>query len=77
MTLTLDFHGQSLKAESQEWQGWLMWSINVILTCNHTYGLDLLLIKLRFKDLLGSDQGDFRCCSAVDSSSYLSMLELI
>ena len=34
------------------------------------HGRDLLVTKMRCKDLLDSDYGDFRCRRAVDSSSW-------
>ena len=36
--------------------------------------LDDLVTKVRCKDLLDSDRGDFRCRRAVDSSSSISSL---
>ena len=51
-----------------------MWNNNVTLTLDHTYGLDLLVTKVRFKDFMASDWGDFRCRHAIDSSSlYLDV----
>ena len=36
----------------------------------HDHDCDHLVTKVRFKDIPDSDQGDFRCQRAVDSSSF-------
>ena len=41
------------------------------------YDLDDLVTKVRYKDLPNSDQGDFRCRRAVDSSSYIKMIKCV
>ena len=38
---------------------------------HHDHDHDLVVTKLRCKDLPDSDRGDFRCRRAVDSSSFL------
>ena len=38
----------------------------------HDHDLEILMTKVRCKDLPDSDQGDFRCLCAVDSSSYIN-----
>ena len=72
MTLTLDFQGQILKQpylmnRRANWQ----WIIGVI----HDHDRDLFVTKMRCKELPDSDQGDFRCWRAIDSSCWYPWLE--
>ena len=40
-------------------------------TFDNTFGLDRLMTKVKFKDLLRSDRGDFRCRRVIDLSRFI------
>ena len=61
MTIKLDFQGPILKHANWHWT-----NQGVI----HDHDRDVLVTKMRLKDLPGSDRGDFRCRCAVDSSGF-------
>ena len=83
MTLTFD-HTHGLDngisrsnfeiAVSQEWEVGLTLDKRGCKSVSHGHDSDLLVTKVRLKDLADSDRVDFRCRCAIDSSSLLRLL---
>ena len=71
MTLTLDFQGQILNSRISGIGGPINIEQKGVI---HDRDCDLLLTKMRCKDLPDSDRGDFRCRRAVNSSSLIIII---
>ena len=71
MTLTLDIQGQILNSRISGIGGPIDIEQKGVI---HDRDCDLLLTKMRCKDLPDSDRGDFRCRRAVNSSSLIIIM---